>query len=87
MAAHFGADGGTRTRTPIRETDFRTTSAFAATVAEGRSGYARSADRVLCSWSGLSLHLGAVYALGAARLVSTPSSAEAWLGIGLGKRH
>jgi hypothetical protein len=35
-----------------------------------------------CSWSGLSLHLG-VAALGAARLVSTPSRFRAWLGIAI----
>ncbi len=33
-------------------------------------------------WSGLSLHLG-VAALGAARLVSTPSRCRAWLGIAI----
>jgi len=32
-----GADGGTRTRTPVREADFRTTSAFAA-ASEGVRG-------------------------------------------------
>jgi len=52
---------------PCGPTDFHTTSAFAATQ-NGRS------------WSGLSLHLG-VAALGAARLVSTPSRCRAWLGI------
>ena len=34
------------------------------------------------SWSGLSLHRG-VAALGAARLVSTPSRFRAWLGIAI----
>lgn len=53
----------------IRPTDFRTTSAFAATQ-DGRS------------WSGLSLHRS-VAALGAARLVSTPSRHRAWLGIAI----
>jgi hypothetical protein len=52
---------------PLGPTDFRTTSAFAA-VQEGRL------------WSGLSLHRG-VSALGAARLVSTPSPFGAWFGI------
>src|SRR5271169_1728856 len=51
---------------PCGPTDFHTTSAFAA------------ANRR--SWSGLSLHHG-VAALGAARLVSTPSPDGAWLGI------
>jgi hypothetical protein len=35
-------------------------------------------------WSGLSLHLSEC-ALGAARLVSTPSRCRAWLGIAIGK--
>ena len=52
---------------PCGPTDFRTPSAFAA-AQDGRS------------WSGLSLHPGVV-ALGAARLVSTPSLYGAWLGI------
>jgi hypothetical protein len=52
---------------PCGPTDFRTPSAFAAAQG-GRS------------WSGLSLHHG-VAALGAARLVSTPSRLRAWLGI------
>lgn len=60
----IGANGGTRTRTPIQEADFHTTSTFAA------AGWR--------SWSGLSLHHG-LSALGAARLVSTPSSPEAGL--------
>ena len=66
-----GADGGTRTRIPLRGADFLTTSAFAAAL-ERRS------------WSGLSLRPSAI-AVGAARLVSTPSLARAWLGIGLGR--
>ena len=52
---------------PCGPTDFLTPSAFAA-AQHGRS------------WSGLSLHRG-VAALGAARLVSTPSRLRAWLGI------
>ena len=52
---------------PCGPTDFRTPSAFAAAQEER-------------SWSGLSLHRG-VAALGAARLVSTPSRYRAWLGI------
>jgi hypothetical protein len=51
---------------PYGPTDFHTTSTFAA--AKWRS------------WSGLSLHR-CVAALGAARLVSTPSHRWAWLGI------
>ena len=51
---------------PLGPTDFHPTSAFAAAVRR--------------SWSGLSLHHG-VSALGAARLVSTPSPEGAWLGI------
>ena len=48
---------------PFGPTDFRTTSTFAAARWVGRS------------WSGLSLH-HCVAALGAARLVSTPSRSE-----------
>jgi hypothetical protein len=66
-----GADGGTRTHTPLRRADFLTTSAFAA-AQERRS------------WSGLSLRPSSM-AVGAARPVSTPSLARAWLGIGLGR--
>ena len=62
-----GADGGTRTPTGLRPTDFRTTSVFTAAI--GRS------------WSGLSLHRSHS-AVGAARLVSTPSPREG-LGSGL----
>ena len=54
---------------PCGPTDFRTTSAFAAA-------------RLARSWSGLSLH-HCVAALGAARLVSTPSPNASGLGSGL----
>jgi len=56
-----GADGGTRTRTPRRDADFRTTSAFAATP--------RGAFVV---WT-IPSPWPARGAVGAARLVSTPS--------------
>ncbi len=65
--SEFGADGGNRTLTLLRETDFLTTSAFAA---------------FFSSWSGSCLHHSLTLALGAARLISTPSSNDdAWLGV------
>ena len=58
-----------------RSRDFRTTSAFAASLP--RAEY--------CSWSGARLHPSHVaVAVGARRLLSTPSPADAgaWLGVG-----
>jgi hypothetical protein len=65
-----GADGGTRTRTLENEKQIFVPPRL-------------SPPPWGCSWSGLSLRLGP-RAVGAARLVSTPSSYEAWLGIGVG---
>ena len=65
-----GARGRSRTDTLLRAADFLPTSAFAALIA--RSG----------SWSGARLHHSPV-AVGARRLLSTPSHAfaRAWLGV------
>src|SRR5260370_37018828 len=62
-----GADGGNRTLMRLPSTDFRTTSAFAAAPSS------RSAVR------GLDYPFTLATALGAARLVSTPSRCRAWL--------
>jgi len=64
------AGGGNRTPTAYRPTDFHT-----------HHGFRRRQRRLE---SGLSLHLGPK-ALGAARLVSTPSPQGAWLGIAVGR--
>jgi hypothetical protein len=64
------AGGGNRTPTTYRSTDFHT-----------RHGFRRRQWRLE---SGLSLHHGPK-ALGAARLVSTPSPRGAWLGIAVGR--
>lgn len=62
-----GAGGRNRTGTALRPTDFLT-----------RYGFRRRPVGRL--WSGLSLHRSPL-AVGAARLVSTPSRFRAWLGI------
>src|SRR5260221_9317398 len=71
-----GADGGARTRTPLREADFRTTSAFAAASSLCLPGGVRGLDYP--------------FALARKSLRRRPSSLytfpwdRAWLGIGLG---
>jgi hypothetical protein len=63
-----GADGGIRTLMKSPSTDFLTTTAFAATMIG------------VC---GLDYPFTIAFALGAARLVSTPSHCRAWLGIAI----
>ncbi len=76
MRFGLGAGGGSRTLTGLRPTDFRTSYGLRRLVGRFRA--------VTSSWSGLYLHRS-VRALGAARLVSTPSrrpsGRSAWLGI------
>jgi hypothetical protein len=73
-ARECGAGGGIRTLTGLPPTDFRTSYGF------------RRRQALSCKtwrlWSGLSLHPSG-FALGAARLVSTPSRFRAWLGIAI----
>jgi len=76
-----GAGGGTRTPTALRPTDFLTIYGFRrpALMMRGASGPVRGLDYPFA--------LTSFEALGAARLVSTPSltnvhSIKAWLGIG-----
>ena len=71
-----GARGRNRTGMTVRSRDFLTTSTFAAALLNaGRS------------WSGARLH-HSLAAVGARRLLSTPSQAAAWawLGVGSGAR-
>src|SRR5712671_3381530 len=69
-----GAGGGTRTLTGLPPTDFRTSYGFRRRQAPSYEPWRL--------WSGLSLHPSG-FALGAARLVSTPSRFRAWLGIAI----